>query len=88
MTKKPKIYWLYPFADKLKTLMRSKGMSQKELANKTGLSSAIISMYANATACPSDKNISKLAAALGCSVEELVYFSEYGEFEYLKYDTD
>lgn len=50
---------------------RKKGMTQKELAEKTGLSRSFISQIENDTNTPSNDSIYKIADVLGISVESL-----------------
>lgn len=46
-------------------------MTQKELADKVGISNRNISLYENGHTYPHTKTICKLATALGCSIEYL-----------------
>lgn len=50
---------------------RKKGFTQKELAEKTGLSRSFISQIENNTNTPSNDSLFKIAEALGISVESL-----------------
>lgn len=50
---------------------RKKGMTQKELAEKTGLSRSFISQIENNTNTPSNDSLFKIAEVLGISVESL-----------------
>lgn len=58
-------------ADVLKFLRRSKGMTQRELAQKTGLSTTLVSHLENEICGPSKKTEFKIAKALGVPVENL-----------------
>jgi transcriptional regulator with XRE-family HTH domain len=59
------------FATNLSEIMRIKGFGQAELAERTGLSSAMISKYLNQKATPSMTNLLKIARALNCHPDEL-----------------
>ena len=61
----PEDEWLDKFADKLATLMYSRGYSQASLSNATSISSSTISKYLNAEQMPT---------ALNCGTNELIDF--------------
>ena len=48
------------------------GLSQDELAYKTGISAGSINYYLNGQVIPSAFNVAKLAYALGCSTDDLI----------------
>ena len=52
--------------------MKMKGCGQPELAERTGLSTAMISKYMRGLATPSITNLEKIAYALNCSRDELL----------------
>ena len=60
------------FAYNLVELMKTKGFGQATLAERTGLSKAIISKYINKLSTPSITNLIKIAIALDCDPEELM----------------
>lgn len=68
--------WLDCFSSNLKILLKESGMTQKELAEESGLTEASISQYINKRNMPNAKAIVNLAYALDCSVDELVDFDE------------
>lgn len=53
------------FAERLKSLRSDAGMTQKQLAEKSGIGLSVIARYETAGAFPRPKAIEKLAAALG-----------------------
>ena len=59
--------WRIIFSRRLRDQMTYAGISQKELAELTGISVQSLSKYVNGTASPSAYNISKIARALNCS---------------------
>ena len=61
------------FRLRLRSLLWCKGVSQKELAESTGMSQSQISAYLNGKTTPSFYAIDKIAKALDCSVDELRY---------------
>ena len=54
-----------------KELFRSKGIKQKWLAEKMGVSEVTISNWVTKKSSPSKKNIEKLGDLLGVSINEL-----------------
>lgn len=68
--------WLDCFSSNLQILLKESGMTQKELAEESGLTEASISQYINKRNIPSVKAIINMAYALDCSVDELVDFEE------------
>ena len=61
------------FSRNLMDRMKTKGFGQASLAERTGLSSAIISKYLNKKSTPTITNVIRIADALDCEVEELLY---------------
>lgn len=55
----------------LRRAMGIKGITQKELAEITGISVITLSKYMNGKATPSSYNLRKLVNALGCSPSEI-----------------
>lgn len=61
------------FSRNLMDRMKTKGFGQATLAERTGLSSAIISKYLNKKSTPTITNAIRIADVLDCEVEELLY---------------
>lgn len=66
--------WSNEFASRLKFRMKENGMNQKTLADRIGVSQALISKYITGKAIPNSYQLSKIARVLGCSVSELIDF--------------
>lgn len=60
------------FDTKLKMRMSEKRMSQRELANKAGITEAAVSRYVGGSRQPGARILKKLADALECSVSDLI----------------
>lgn len=58
--------------DRMKSLRNEYGISQQELADRTGLTYAAISMYERGLRDPSTETIIKMADVLHCSVDYLL----------------
>lgn len=57
--------------EKIKDLRTKKGLSMKQLSEKSGLSLVTICAYETEKRTPRLSNINKLAKALGCSFDDL-----------------
>lgn len=57
--------------ERLKEKMKEQGLSQTALGKQCGIGQGTISEYMNEKKHPTDKNIQKIADALGCSIEYL-----------------
>lgn len=57
--------------DKLREARLSAGLSQKELAARIGVVTSTVTQYENGRMSPTLQTLNKLAAALGCTAEEL-----------------
>ncbi len=68
--------WLDIFGDNLVSLLQDARMSQRELAEATGLSEATISYYIHKRKIPSLKAIVNIAYAFDISIDELIDFGE------------
>lgn len=66
--------WLRIFANNLIYYLEMHGISQSELARRSGLDQASINRYANASQMPGIKAVVNIANALGVSVDELINF--------------
>lgn len=53
------------YKDTLAALLKEKGLTQRELARKSGLDESTISLYMSGTRTPNLKNHMKLCEALG-----------------------
>ncbi len=62
------------FAERLKTLRKNAGLTQLQLADKSGVDRVLINRYENGAAMPRPKTIEALAAAL--NVEMDLFFPE------------
>ena len=68
--------WLDIFGDNLVSLLQETRMSQRELADATGLSEATISYYIHKRKIPSLKAIINIAYAFSITVDELIDFGD------------
>lgn len=82
--------WRYEFKFRLRKRMRKKrkDMTQKELAILSGVEEHTISRYMNMTRKPSAEAVYKLAKALDCTPNDLIYFDDNNleSREYMGYD--
>ncbi len=60
------------FAERLRQLRRSRGMTQRELARLSHLTESYISRLENGTIAPGIDLVARVANALGCSLGELL----------------
>ena len=60
------------FSKRLKELLAEKGMTQRALAEKAGLTEVAVSRYISAQRLPGAFAIVKIAAALDCSIDYLL----------------
>ena len=65
------------FGIRLKTLRKEKGLSQEELALKSGLNRPYISAIEKGKRNVSLEVMEKLAGAIGIGIEELLKFDSY-----------
>ena len=68
--------WRHVFATRLKNKISEKGMTQTELAMKSGVNRATINHYLLEQRTAKIDVILNMVKVLGCSVDELVYVSE------------
>jgi transcriptional regulator with XRE-family HTH domain len=60
------------FAPNLRAVMGREGVTNKSLADDTGISSRLISKYRTGEKLPSWRNLKRIKNALGCNISELV----------------
>lgn len=60
------------FGDNLKALLQERGMTQKELARKTGLAEASVSRYVNETRNPKITSAIRISQALNLPLNKLM----------------
>lgn len=70
----PEEVWRNNFSLVVSKKMNSKGMTNKELAERVGVSAITIGKYVNGKSSPSPCVLLNIADALGCSVSELIDF--------------
>lgn len=63
---------LNAFASNLKYVMEYEGITQSELARKSGLSKSTICMYTKAKRMPSMAAIYNICFALNCRIDDLI----------------
>lgn len=66
--------WTKSFSVTLKQKVSTKGLTQKDLSDATGISKVSISKYMSGKSIPSYYNMIKIAQVLDCSVSEFGYF--------------
>ena len=64
--------WMNIFGDNLRDILKEYGMTQRQLAEETGLTEATISSYINKRKIPSMRAIVNIANALDISTDELI----------------
>ena len=60
------------FGERLQTLRKSKGISQKQVADAVGISASVISNYESSERTPSLENLIALAGFYRCSTDYLL----------------
>ena len=68
--------WVSIFGDNLASLLRDKGMSQKQLAIDSGISEGMISDYIHKFSAPGISAVINIAYALDVDINELVDFGD------------
>lgn len=66
--------WLEIFGDNLDEMLKEKNISQRELAQATGISNSTLNRYINKQQMPGVKAIVNIAYALDCDFNELLDF--------------
>jgi transcriptional regulator with XRE-family HTH domain len=67
------------FAEKLRQVRRSRGMTQRELARLAHVTESYVSRLENATIAPGIDLVARLAGALGCPIGELLPLADAPE---------
>lgn len=70
------VEWLDIFGDNLSDMLRDARMTQRELADETGLSEASISGYIHKRKLPGPKALVNIAYALDCDMNDLIDFGD------------
>lgn len=68
--------WLDIFADNLVDMLKEARMTQRELADDTGLSEGTISAYINKRKMPGIRAIVNIGYALDCDLNDLIDFGD------------
>lgn len=68
--------WLDMFSFNLSNLMRECEITQRDLADKTGLSEGTVSNYMHGIQMPGIKAIINISRVLKCSISDLIDFGE------------
>lgn len=78
------VEWIDIFSGNLRSLLEETGMTQQELANKTGLSKATISRYLNGQIMPSVAALVNIYHVfnqyLNVTINDILYFYDKLEF--------
>lgn len=70
------VEWMREFGSNLKCLLKDAMMTQKELAEDSGISESMISDYVNGLRIPGAKAIVNIANTLSCNTDDLIDFGE------------
>lgn len=70
------VEWLEIFGDNLLDMLDEANMTQRELADATGLSESTISKYIHKQAVPGVKALVNIANVLNCSMDDLIDFGD------------
>lgn len=68
--------WINIFGDNLQEMLLEANMTQRELAEDTGLTEAAVSHYINKRRMPTVRALVNIAYSLGCSFDELMDFGD------------
>lgn len=68
--------WINIFGDNLQEMLLEANMTQRELAEDTGLTEATISRYINKQRMPTVRALVNIVYSLGCSFDELMDFGD------------
>ncbi len=70
------IEWLKKFGKTLSGMLKDARMTQRELADATGLSESAISNYVNGKQIPTVRAIINICYELACNTDDLIDFGE------------
>lgn len=70
------VEWLKKFGKTLSDMLKDARMTQRELADATGLSESAISNYVNGKQIPTVRAIINICYELGCNTDDLIDFGE------------
>lgn len=70
------VEWMDIFGDNLVDILKEVGMTQKELAEETGLAESAISNYINKRRMPNVRALINISEALDISLDELMFFGD------------
>ena len=65
-------------SEQLPRLRREKGLTQKELANRLGVTTQAVSKWENAKCCPDIQLLPDIARILDVTVDELIGYAQVG----------
>lgn len=68
--------WLDIFGDNLRDMLADANMTQRDLADDTGLAESTISQYINKQRMPTVRAVINIAYSLGCDLDELIDFGD------------
>lgn len=64
--------WGADFGNNLQQVIKSRKITQQQLANKLGITNAMLSRYIHGLAVPSAYKACQIADIIGCDVNELI----------------
>lgn len=70
------VEWIKIFGQNLDEMLADANMTQRELAEDTGLTEATISRYINGRRMPTVRALVNIAYSLNCSFDELMDFGD------------
>lgn len=70
------VEWLKKFGKTLSSMLKDARMTQRELADATGLSESAISNYVNGKQIPTVRAIINICYELACNTDDLIDFGE------------
>lgn len=70
------VEWLKKFGKTLSDMLKDARMTQRELADATGLSESAISNYVNGKQIPTVRAIINICYELACNTDDLIDFGE------------
>ena len=74
------VEWMEIFGDNLVDILNDANMSQRELADATGVAESTISNYINKRTLPKITVLINISEELDISIDELVYFGDRIKF--------